>query len=83
VIHHLRQDGTDELLGGTLAEKALSIRLLRHRQDVLRRGGMLEAADALARSWNPDIRLLGKRQQTGAEGLQIPDGGARTAAGPS
>jgi hypothetical protein len=63
VIHHLRRDGTDELLGGSLAEKAVSVRLLRHRQGVLRKGGMLEAADALARNWNPDIRLLGKRRR--------------------
>jgi hypothetical protein len=39
----------------------VSLRLLRHRQAVLRKGGMLEAADALPRNWNPDIKLLGRR----------------------
>jgi len=61
VVHHLRRNGTDEMLGGSLAEKAVSLRLLRHRQAVLRKGGMLEAADALPRNWNPDIKLLGRR----------------------
>lgn len=67
VIHRLRRDGTDDMLGGVLAEKAVSTRLLRHRQAILRQGGMIEAADALARTWNPDIRLLGRRPREGAD----------------
>jgi hypothetical protein len=66
VVYHLRHHGTDEMLGGALAEKAVSIRLLRHRQAILRKGGRHEAADALARNWNPDIKLLGKPMLVGA-----------------
>ncbi|WP_157619028.1 hypothetical protein [Skermanella stibiiresistens] len=60
VVTHLRRDGSDEMLGGPLAEQAVSARLLRHRQGVMRKSGMLEAADALARTWKPDIKLIGR-----------------------
>lgn len=47
-------DGQGALLGGQRTEGALAQRRMRARQDLLRRLGLHDVADALPRSWQPD-----------------------------
>lgn len=46
--------GQDVLLGGHRTEGALALRRMRARQDLLRRMGLHDVADALPRSWQPE-----------------------------